>query len=99
MKQNKLREAKRKNRLRRLNNWKTGNTKAAKLRKEIRKAARRYAFILNYKDALEVAVREVGAAARKLGESLQRAFSKGFADCVPYIPGIYYKCKEAEYGS
>lgn len=91
MKQKKLREAKRKNRLRRLKNWKNGTTAAAERRRRIHATAKCYSVLLKHAEKIGMDLRNSLTPLYDATCELARMTAEKICDCVGMIRGVEFK--------
>lgn len=91
MKQTTLREAKRKNRLRRLKNWKNGTTAAAERRRRIRATAKCYSVLLEHAEKIGIDLRNSLMPLYDAACEWARMTAEKISDCVGVIRGVEWK--------
>lgn len=86
-----LRDAKHKNRLRRLKNWKNGTTAAAERRRRIQATAKCYSVLLKHAEKIGMDLRNSLTPLYDAACELARMTTEKICDCVGMIRGVEFK--------
>jgi len=86
-----LREAKHKNRLRRLKNWKNGTTASAERRKRIQATAKLYSVLLKHAEKIGMDLRKSLSPLYDAACEWARMTTEKICDCIGKIRGVEFK--------